>query len=47
LRCLERPDRQISGRRLNRNQRMGKGQNLGRLVLIKILVRQKSAKQLK
>jgi len=31
-RCLDRPDRRIRGHRLNWNQRMGKGQNLGRLV---------------
>ena len=33
LRCLERPDGQIRGHRLNWNQRLGQGQNLGRLVL--------------
>jgi hypothetical protein len=31
-RCLDRPDRRIRGHRLNWNQRLGKGQNLGRLV---------------
>jgi len=33
LRCLERPHGQIRGYRLNWNERMGTGQNLGRLVL--------------
>jgi hypothetical protein len=32
LRCLERPHGQIRGYRLNWNERMGTGQNLGRLV---------------
>jgi transposase len=32
LRCLERPHGQIRGHRLNWNERMGTGQNLGRLV---------------
>src|ERR1700730_1108567 len=33
LRCLERPHGQIRGHRLNWNQRLGTGQDLGRLVL--------------
>jgi hypothetical protein len=36
LRCLERPDRQIRGHRINWNQRLGTGQDLGRLVLVAI-----------
>src|SRR5208282_5818710 len=34
LRCLERPHGQIRGHHLNWNERMGTGQNLGRLVSI-------------
>src|SRR5208283_1544312 len=34
LRCLERPHGQIRGHHLNWNERMGTGQNLGRLVLL-------------
>src|ERR1700724_1713712 len=34
LRCLERPHGQILGHRLNWNQRLGTGQDLGRLVLL-------------
>jgi Integrase core domain len=38
LRCLERPHGQIRGHRLNWNERMGTGQNLGRLVSMDLFV---------